>query len=437
MVLKRKIFEKLKEQAKDRKVSLLIGARQVGKTTLLKELFSALLKESKCIFLDIDVLSSYEKVSSFENLLNLLKLNGYKENQEDFFYLFLDEFQRYPSLVNVMKNAYDNLPNVKIYASGSSSLTIKNQVQESLAGRKIINRIFPLDFEEFLMFKGEDTLAQNMKNIGKLKGENLSSSVKEYRKFLEEFMIFGGYPEVVLKTSNEEKIQVLSSIFDLYAKKDLVEYLKIEKILPVKRLIEFLAVNHGQKIKYEDISKVCSLGYNEVKKYLEILSETYLIREIRPFFTNKNKELVKIPKIYFIDNGVRNYFINNFNELKLRDDGGFLFEGFILAELIKSKTEHINFWNDKNLEEVDFLIEKNGLLIPIEVKFKEDLRASDLSGLNLFLKSYKKSEKAYLISLAKQEKTRNIRLILPYLVGEEICQEHKFASTTVIERLNS
>ena len=421
MVLKRKIFDKLKEQSKDRKITLLIGARQVGKTTLLKELFSELLKENKCIFLDIDILSSYEKVSSFENLLNLLKLNGYEETQKGFFYIFLDEFQKYPSLVKVMKNAYDNLSNVKIYASGSSSLTIKNQVQESLAGRKIINEIFPFDFEEFLMFKDKNNLVQNIKNIRKLKGENLSSSLKEYEKLLEEFMIFGGYPEVVLKTSKEDKIQVLSSIFDLYAKKDLVEYLKIEKILPVKRLIEFLAVNNGQKIKYEEISKVCSLSYNEAKRYLEILSETYLIREIRPFFTNKNKELVKIPKIYFIDNGVRNYFINNFNDLKLRDDCGFLFEGFILAELIKAKVKNINFWNDKNLEEVDFVIEKNGILIPMEIKFKKDLKTSDFSGLNIFLRNYKKAKKAYLINLNQQEKKRNIHSILPYFIGEEIC----------------
>src|SRR3989344_795080 len=208
MIFERKIFEKLRKQANDRKISLLIGARQVGKTTLLKELFNQLSRENKCIFLDLDIMSNYEKVSSFESLSNLLKLNGYEENQKRFFYLFLDEFQKYTSLAKVMKNAYDNLHNVKIYASGSSSLTIKNQVQESLAGRKIINEIFPLDFEEFLVFKGEENLVNNLKNIKKLKGDNLSASLKEYKKPLEQFMIFGGYPEIALKNSGEEKIQV-------------------------------------------------------------------------------------------------------------------------------------------------------------------------------------------------------------------------------------
>jgi len=269
----------------------LIGARQVGKTTLLKELFNQLSVKNKCVFLDLDILSNYEKVSSFENLLNTIKLNGYEENQKGFFYLFLDEFQKYSPLARIMKNVYDNLPNVKIYSSSSSSLTIKNQVQESLAGRKIINELFPLNFEEFLFFKKEDNLVDNLKNIKKLKGDNLSSSLKEYRNRLEEFMIFGGYPGVVIKNSKEEKIQALSSIFDLYVRKDLVEYLNIDRILNVKRLIEFLAVNNGQKIKYEEISKVSSLNFNEIKKYIEVLSETYFIKEIRPFFTNKNKEI--------------------------------------------------------------------------------------------------------------------------------------------------
>lgn len=420
MAIRRKIFEKLKAQVKERKVSLLIGARQVGKTTLLKELFNEISKKKKCLFLDVDVLSNYEKVSSFENLINTIKLNGYEENQKDLFYLFLDEFQKYPSLTKIMKNVYDNLPNVKIYASGSSSLTIKNQAQESLAGRKEVTEIFPLDFEEFLIFKEEQKLAENLRNVKKLNGDNLSSSLVEYRKFLEEFIVFGGYPEVVLKKSKEEKIKVLTSIFDLYVKKDLLEYLNVEKILNVKRLIEFLAVNNGQKIKHEELSKVSGLSFQDTKKYTEILSESYLIKEVRPFFTNKNKELVKIPKIYFIDNGVRNYFINNFNGLNLRNDAGYLFEGFILSEMIKYGQKSIKFWNDKNLEEVDFVLEKNGEILPVEIKFKEYLKSNDFSGLNNFLGVYKKTKKALLINLFQQKKQEKIYLMLPYLIGEEL-----------------
>ncbi len=415
-MLKRKIFEKLIEQAKDRKIALLIGARQVGKTTLLRGIYEELSAKNKCLFFDLDVLTNYEKVSTFENLTNLLKINGYEEKQKEFFYLFLDEFQRYPDVVKIMKNVYDNLPNVKIFASGSSSLSIKNQIQESLAGRKLINELFPLDFEEFLLFKDQAKLAENLVNLRKLEGDKLDLSLRSYKNYLEEFMIFGGYPEVVLKNKNEEKKQILDSIFDLYVKNDLVEYLNVNKLLNVKQLIEFLAINSGQKIKYEEISKVSSLEFNEIKRYLDILSETYLIEILRPFYSNKNKELIKIPKIYFIDNGVRNYFINNFNDIRLRNDSGFLFEGFILSELLKSGKKEIKFWQDKNFNEIDLILEEGGKIIPIEVKFREDLKAEHLRSLNIFLEKYKTVKKGYLVNLSSQKTFKRIRFLLPYLI---------------------
>ncbi|MEK6972738.1 MAG: ATP-binding protein [archaeon] len=412
----RKLFSPLLSLARDKKVSLILGARQTGKTTLLKQLYLEFSKANKCLFLDLDVLSNYEKVSTFEKLLNTIKVNEYAEDQKDFFFLFLDEFQKYPSMTKIMKNVYDNLDNVKIYASGSSSVTIKDQVQESLAGRKRIIELFPLDFEEFLWFKQRHKLAKNLLNISKLKGRDLHSSLKEYYALLEEFLIFGGYPEVALKSTKEEKIEVLSSIFDLYVKKDLVEYLNMEKILETKKLIEFLAVNNGQKIKYEALSAITSLTFNEIKRQIEILSETYVIEVLRPFYTNKNKEIVKIPKIYFVDPGVRNFFINNFNGLALRNDYGFLFEGFVISELLKKGTRNLKFWQDKNGNEVDIIIEGTGL-IPIEVKFKQNLKSEDFRGIEAFLKEYTKVKKSYLINLNFQKTQRKIKFILPYCLN--------------------
>jgi len=412
-MLPRKIFRELKENAKNKKIALLIGARQVGKTTLLKELFSEFSKTNKCLFLDLDILSNYEKISTFEGLVNTLKINGYEEKQKGFFYLFLDEFQKYPFLSKIMKNVYDTFENIKIYASGSSSLVIKDEVQESLAGRKHIIEIFPLDFEEFLWFKQDKKLLDNFKNLEKLEGDNVSSSVSEYSSFLKEFLIFGGYPEVALKKSKEEKIEVLTSIFDLYVKKDLVEYLRIEKALETKRLIEFLAVNNGKKIKYDDITRLTSLSFNEIKRYLEILEETYLIKTLRPYYTNKNKEIVKIPKIYFIDNGVRNFFINNFNGLHLRDDSGFLFEGFVISELLKKGEKNLRFWQDKNDNEIDIIIGKEKI-IPIEVKFRQKLKSEDFKGIDVFLKEYPEIKKIYLVNPNIQKKSKETFLLLPY-----------------------
>lgn len=414
---KRKIFTILLKQKEEKKISFLLGARQVGKTTLLLALYDELcvLQKQKGAYLDLDIFSNFEKISSFEALVNYIILQGYEKEQKSFFYLFLDEFQRYGDLSRIMKNVYDTLPNVKIYASGSSSLHIKSQIQESLAGRKKVNHIYPLDFEEFLWFKEENDALEQFKNTKRLKGEDLEKTTSKLHKLLSEFLLFGGYPELVLKKRPEEKIAVLESIFDLYVRKDLIEYLNVKNILGVKKLIEYIAVNNGQKIKYEEIGKISGLGFIEVLNYLEILKETYLISIIRPFFTNKNKELVKIPKIYFIDSGVRNYFIKNFNALELRQDSGFLFETYVFSELLKAGNtpEQLKFWQDKNKHEVDVILDKVQMQIPIEIKWKYTLKREDISNLHIFMQNYS-VKKGYIINLGVQKKKKSIILKLPY-----------------------
>lgn len=410
----RKAQKKLLDEATSRKVSILLGARQVGKTTLLKALFEQLSKDSPALFLDLDIYSNYEKVSSFENLVNTLRLNGWTEDQKRYC-VFLDEFQRYPGMALILKNAYDHLHNLKIFASGSSSLRIKDEVQESLAGRKLITIIHPLDFEEFLWFKQRD--ANLILNVRSLKGKGLAKVTSSLFSDMQEFIVFGGYPEVVLSTN---KKQVLDSIFDLFIKKDLIEYLKIEKVPAVKQLIEFLAINNSQKIKYDEAGQACSLSFKEIKAFISILRESYLIEEVRPFFKNRNTELVKIPKIYFLDNGVRNYFINNFNAPRMRDDAGYLFEGYLASELTKKGYE-LRYWQDKNKHEVDFILKQGERIKAIEVKFKKNLKGNDLLGLKTFISLYE--ARAFLINLDRQELEEGIQYLLPYhltAVSEQI-----------------
>ncbi len=217
----------------------------------------------------------------------------------------------------------------------------------------------------------------------------------------------------------EKKIGVLKSIFDLYVKKELVGYLKFGKIVGVKKLIEYLAINNGQKIKHEEAACKCSLKQHRVKEYIEILKETFLVAAIRPFFTNKNKELVKIPKIYFLDNGVRNFFINNFNKVELRNDSGFLFESFVLQELTKSGLDNIKFWQDKQKHEVDFIADLISKQTPIEIKFKEKLKQNDFIGLNTFLANYN-PKKAYLINTGEQKDKGKIKIRLPFNLNKSI-----------------
>ncbi len=423
MIKERKVFKKLLSQAVKGKVSVLLGPRQTGKTTSLKFIHETLIGRGKAssVFLDLDIYSNFEKVSTYENALATFKLAGYNPQGSRKFYVFLDEFQRYKDLSIIIKNIYDHHKNIKIYATGSSSLAIKHKIQESLAGRKIITHLYPLDFEEFLHFKGGKELVTQAKNAPALSGENLFRATSELFTGLEEFIIFGGYPESVLSDKKQAKIEILKSIFDLYVKKELVEYLKLDKILEVKKLIQYLAVNNAQKIKYQNIAQVAGLSQKTVKSYIELLKETFLIAEVKPFFTNKNKELVKIPKVYFLDPGVANFFINNFNGFELRKDAPFLFENYVLSELIKGgiETDTIKFWQDKNQTEIDFVIEGSKALRAIEVKFKQSLASDDLSAFNMFRRDYSGAG-CFLVSLSSQKTFKKIKTVLPYKIAHSI-----------------
>lgn len=414
----RKLFAKLLGQKESRKITVVIGPRQTGKTTLLKMVRDAVKEQgNKTLFLDIDLFSDFEKIATYENIVNTLKLQGFKEGGSERFYLFLDEFQRYDDVSIILKNLYDHHENLKIYATGSSSLTVKQRIQESLAGRKLIHNLYPLDFEEFLEFHDDDEARRLYENAGALEGKELAAPVNTLIEYLEEFLVFGGYPEVALTRDKKEKEEILRSIFELYVKKELVEYLKIEKVYPVKLLIENLAVNNGQKIKFDSLSMVAGLSQKAVRNYLEILEETFLIRKIRPYFTNKNKELVKVPKVYFIDPGVVNYFTRNFNPLSLRRDSGFLFETFIVAELLKAGVEPdgLRYWGDKNQREVDFVVDGVDRLTGLEIKFKKRVKEEDFTGLRVFGDLYGHRELSlFLLNLGEQFQKENISLRLPF-----------------------
>ncbi len=408
-IIEREIFSDLKSQLDDRKVSLIIGPRQVGKTTLLKELFS-LVNDDVSLFLDLDIFSNYEKVSDYKSFINTLKLNGYKEDGKKF-YVFLDEFQRYDDFSMVLKNVYDHHINIKVFASGSSSILIKDSIQESLAGRKRLNYLYPFSFLEFLRTKDRKFL-KIYNNINSISGDGLNNELNDLYELLYEFMIFGGYPEVVLSSSSDEKIKCLESIFDLYLKKDIINYIEPSNVSIIKKLVEFLAVNNGGKLKYNNVSNRLNINYKITKKYVEILKESYFIFNLRPFFTNKNKEITKTQKCYFLDTGVRNYFVNNFNELSIRNDTGELFETFIINEFIKRGYSNLKYWEDKNQNEVDLIVDLVSRQIPFEIKFKDRLRKSDFNSLEKFISKY--ADFGYLINKSEQDLNPNIKRILPF-----------------------
>ena len=417
MIEERIIFWEVEKNiySENNKILILLWPRQVWKTTIMKYFHKSLIEKwKKSIYLDLDIFENYEKVDSYDWFINYLTINWYNKKDENNFYIFLDEFQKYKDFTKILKNIYDNNSNIKVIASGSSSLTIKNNIQESLAGRKRIINIFPLNFEEFLLFKKETKLYKNYKNINNLKWEDLFNSLKDYYNLLYEFMIFWWYPAVVLENNLLEKQKVLGDIFDLFIKKDLWEYLKIDKVKIVKDILKYISINNWCKLKYQTLAEISNTSMHTIKNYIETLKELFIFVELKPYFTNKNLELVKIPKIYFIDNWVRNYFIKNFIELDLRQDSWELFEWFVLSEFIKSwiELDTIKYWNDKNKREVDIIIDNISDLIPYEIKFKKSIKSKDLIWLKAFWKEYNK--KWNLINLWINSETKEFNFILPF-----------------------
>lgn len=416
MIKHRFIYPELEKQKENGKITILIGARQVGKTTLMRQLYDSLKHQHPALFLDLDIYSHYEQVRTYENIINTLKLKGYDTDQSEFFFLFLDEFQRYSDISRGLKAVCDHHPNVKIYASGSSSLAINEQIQESLAGRKRILRIYPLGFREYLHFTERDDLLVQLGNLSKVNADNLPSLIPDAYRELERFLVYGGYPEVAL-TKDPEKSDVLASIFDLYVKKDLVDFLNVDRIQQAKTLIRHLAVNHGQESRYSRLSQVAGVDQKTAKNYIEIVKETFIITVHPPWFTNRNKELVKMPKIYYLDNGVRNYFINNFNPVEIRADTPFLFEGFVISELIKAgvPVETIKFWRTKTKHEVDLVLDEGGRIKPVEIKFKKKLKPSDLKGLDRFKEAYPDCGPQFVVNLGTNRSPRpGIEFLSPF-----------------------
>ncbi|MEA3332015.1 MAG: ATP-binding protein [Pseudomonadota bacterium] len=415
MYRNRQIYPALERQKNNGKITILIGPRQVGKTTLLRRLYNQFNSDHHCLFLDLDIYSHYEQVSSYENLINTLKLSGYQALQQKLFILFLDEFQRYSDISRALKSVCDHHPNIKIYASGSSSLAINEQIHESLAGRKRILRIYPLSFQEYLHFCGRDDINEKLQKVSIIQCNNLDALLPDAFEEFYRFLIYGGYPEVA-QVDEREKREVLASIFDLYVKKDLVDFLKIDRIKHAKTLIRHLAVNHGRETSYSRLAQVATIDEKTAKNYVEILMETFVVTVHSPWFMNRNKELVKTPKIYFLDNGLRNFFINNFNPHDMRQDSSFLFEGYVISELIKSGVmpDQIKFWRTKNRQEVDLILDDGGELKPVEIKYKKCLKSTDYRGLKAYRKAYPNCNYLYLVNLTNNSMTGEVQHLSPF-----------------------
>ena len=380
------------------------GPRQAGKTTFLKTLQQELSSKSKTIFITFE---DREKLDIFEqDIQNFIKL--FVAPYET---VFIDEFQYAKNGGQKLKYLFDTT-STKFIISGSSSLELTFQTGKYLVGRIFSFYLMPFNFNEFievrepelaklLDIKRKSTMKLIQGESNKLSHDNhIKSHALQSRilKLLEEYIIYGGYPRVIVAGDEEEKRTILKEIINnylLYDIKDLLELVTSDKLL---LLAKALALQIGNLVEYQELGILSGLGQIEIKKHLRILQETYILELISPYFSNKRTELVKNPKVYFTDPGIRHSLLNNFSKFMDRSDKGALLENYVHQSL-RQHTE-LKFWRTKSQAEVDFVIERAGELLPIEVKINKKTIGKSLHS---FIVKYK-PKTAIVVTLGESKK---------------------------------
>ncbi len=370
MYFDREIIEKVIPELSTPDIIILLGSRQVGKTTILKMLCERFQKEKRnYIFLDLDLETNLEYFTGYESALKYIELQGYNPGKDPVV-LLLDEFQRVDRAGKTLKNLYDHHSNIKIIATGSSSLEINKTISESMSGRKLEFRVYPLNLREFLVFKGAAKLISFFDKF-KLGDEFLPFLYKEYEALVTEKLVFGSFPEIVIEDNVERKGRKINDVLNSYLRKDIREHLGIKDTVQYKRVLEFLGITFANLLNANNIAKELGTYYKKVSEFITIAEETYITDIIRPFSRNRKNEIIRNPKVFFEDTGMRNFLVKNMNpDLKLRLDTGALIENFVYNELVNKIDifTEVKFWRTKSETEIDFLLLKDQEILPIEVK---------------------------------------------------------------------
>jgi len=403
------------------KVTCLLGSRQVGKTSLMKlavEHFSG--QGYTCFYLDMD---DSRNIPIFETIDNLeaFMVAQKTDSRHDKILLGVDEFYASQNTIKIFKVLSDHYPNIRVIASGSSAVEVKANIEESLAGRLRIIEVFPLNFEEVLLFRGNPYL-ENLKRENFLPGDFVLGNVE---KDLHEMMIFGGYPRINLLSSGSDRVEEIYDIYSTYIQKDIKALLKDEDIITFNNLIKMLAAQSGQLLNIAAISNALKIGRRTLEKYLFILEKTFIIYLLPPFHTNVKKTIVKTPKIYFVDTGMMNMALENFTPIESRQNQGSIFETFILGEILKYRKKHHRpyFYRTTAGTEIDFIVhDMERGLIPIEVKYREFDTPVIPRGILEFCQAEKVQTACILNKNLYQQKTQNgtIFQFLPFIALKKL-----------------
>ncbi len=359
MKIKRRYFNELYGAIRKPEISILLGARQVGKTTLLEQLHAKAIKEG-----------FRAKFFNLESSEGLMELSGDNKsvvktlmNSGDV--IFIDEFHYLKNASKIFKEIYDSKKGVKIYASGSSSLEIHKHLKESLAGRFRSTMIFPLTREEF--------------------GRPLKDD-------LDNFLMWGGMPGLLHRIGDEDRMDLLKNIVSTYITKDIKALIREENIRAFNQMLYLLAQNQGSLAVMASIANETRISQTTVADYLEILSQTYVCHQVHSYSTNLANELKKSKKCYIFDIGIRNSLLKDFRGPGERDDRGILYETFVFLNMLPQLKPNMEmrFWRTKKGDEVDFILIKNRVPVPVEVK--SDMQGGGVpSGMKLFLRTYPKT----------------------------------------------
>jgi predicted AAA+ superfamily ATPase len=355
-------YDNLENFLKPGKVLVIVGPRQVGKTTLLMKF----LKKTSFKYR----LESGEDI----RLQELFQSNDFvriKEYAEGYELIAVDEAQKIQNIGQTLKILVDRIPGIRVIATGSSSFELAGQVGEPLTGRKITLTLFPVAQLEL----------RKLYNLYDLKQK------------LEDFLIFGGYPEVLTTGQKAEKIRILNELCGAYLLKDILELERVKGSKILLDLLRLLAFQVGGEVSLSELGKQLGIDYKTVARYLDLFEKSFVIFNVRGFSRNLRSEMTKKSKYYFFDNGVRNAIISNFNTLELRNDIGMLWENFLFMERQKKRFYHSiyansYFWRTWNQKEIDLIEERDGKLYGFEFKWKD----KRVSAPKEFLQNYKEAE---------------------------------------------
>jgi uncharacterized protein len=365
MNLRTNIFNELWAHTKKKQCTVLIGARQIGKTTLLKQLADKLIHNDQiAVQLNLERKEILNDLNAKpENIFN------YIPQVDEQVFVLIDEVQYLNDPSNFIKLLYDEYADkIKLIVTGSSAFYIDKNFKDSLAGRKKIFELYTLSFEEFLQFKNEDTLLKSLQQFKKAKLKKIIAAPRLWT-LIEEYIIYGGYPEVVLATTVPEKIEVLEELKNSFLKKDILES-GINEELKFYNTMQILASETGSLLNINSLGLTVKANNSTIEHAIWIMRKCFHIQLARPYFNNVRKELSKMPKVYFNDTGLRNCLINYYAPLAQRLDKGALFENFIFTLLRNQfQQDEIKYWRTADGNEVDFVIDRVADAKAYEIKF--------------------------------------------------------------------